>query len=50
MIINMNGGGGGKTGATLVVNSSGSGVVTVSNAELGKSYSKAVTMGGSVAF
>lgn len=41
---------GGGSGATLVVNSSGTGIVTVSNAELGKSYSKAVTMGGSVEF
>lgn len=49
MIINMVGGGGG-TGATLTVNSTGAGTVTVSNAELGKSYSKALTMGGDATF
>lgn len=49
MIINMSGGAGGS-GATLTVNSSGSGTVTVSNATLGKSYSKPVVAGGAVQF
>lgn len=49
MIINMTGGGGG-TGATLTVNSNGSGTVTVSNATLGKSYSKPIAAGGSAEF
>lgn len=43
-------GGGGGSGATLVVTSAGAGTVTVSNSTLGKSYSKTVTAGGSVAF
>lgn len=41
---------GGQTGATLTVNSSGAGTITVSNTTLGKSYSKSVTAGGSVVF
>lgn len=41
---------GGQTGATLTVTSSGAGTITVSNATLGKSYSKSVTAGGSVVF
>lgn len=41
---------GGQTGATLTVNSSGTGTITVSNATLGKSYSKTVTTGGSAVF
>lgn len=49
MIINMSGGAGGS-GATLTVNSSGSGTVTVSNATIGKSYSKPVVAGGAVQF
>ena len=43
-------GGGGGSGGALVVTSSGAGTVTVSNSELGKSYSKSVTAGGSVTF
>ena len=42
--------GGGGSGGTLVVTSSGAGTVTVSNSELGKSYSKSVIAGGSVTF
>lgn len=41
---------GGQTGATLTVTSSGAGTITVSNASLGKSYSKSVTAGGSAVF
>lgn len=41
---------GGQTGATLTVTSSDAGTITVSNITLGKSYSKAVTAGGSVVF
>lgn len=41
---------GGQTGATLTVTSSGAGTITVSNATLGKSYSKSVTAGGSAVF
>lgn len=41
---------GGQTGATLTVNSSGAGTITVSNATLGKSYSKSVAAGGSAVF
>lgn len=48
MIINMTGGGG--TGAILTVASSGAGTVTVSNSTLGKSYSKAVSVGGTAVF
>lgn len=43
-------GGGGGSGGALVVTSSGAGTVTVSNSELGKSYSKSVIAGGSVTF
>ena len=43
-------GGVGGSGGTLVVTSSGAGTVTMSNSALGKSYSKSVTAGGSVAF
>lgn len=42
--------GGGGSGGTLVVTSTGAGTVTVSNSTLGKSYSKTVTAGGSVTF
>lgn len=42
--------GGGGSGATLTVTSTGAGTVTVSNATLGKSYSKPVTAGGTVTF
>lgn len=42
--------GGGVSGGTLVVTSSGAGTVTVSNSTLGKSYSKTVAAGGSVTF
>lgn len=42
--------GGGQTGATLTVTSSGAGTITVSNTTLGKSYSKSVTAGGSAVF
>lgn len=41
---------GGGSGATLTVTSTGAGTVTVSNATLGKSYSKPVTAGGTVTF
>ncbi len=41
---------GGQTGATLTVNSSDAGTITVSNTTLGKSYSKSVTSGGSAVF
>lgn len=41
---------GGQTGATLTVTSSGAGTITVSNASLGKSYSKSVTAGSSAVF
>lgn len=47
MIYVMSGGG---SGASLTVTSTGAGTVTVSNATLGKSYSKPVTAGGTVTF
>ena len=51
MILNLNGaGGGGKTGATLAITSSGAGTLTVSNSAINKSYSQTVTAGSTVEF